>query len=154
MKQFFVLLVIFLVVNFGSLYVGNLLQGAGPFSEWYQGLNIAPWTPPGWVFGAAWSLIMFCFSIYMATLFRQVTISQLAPWFGLQVIFNIAWNPTFFRYHHTIAAMVVLIGLTIVVGVIAWKFSSEMSWKSILLAPYLIWLLIALSLNGYVILNN
>ena len=60
------LLVFFLLVNFGGLAIGNWLMNSGPSSTWYLELNKAPWTPPGWVFGAAWTLIMICFSIYLA----------------------------------------------------------------------------------------
>ena len=58
--------VLFLVLNFGALAIGGILMGASPIeNNWYQGLNQAPWTPPGFVFGIAWTIIMFCFSIYL-----------------------------------------------------------------------------------------
>ena len=55
------LTILFLVINFGGLAVGNWLMGAGPTGDWYTNINKAPWTPPGWVFGASWTLIMICF---------------------------------------------------------------------------------------------
>ena len=44
----------------------------GPQTEWYLNLNKAHWTPPGWVFGAAWTTIMICFSIYLSYLFGNI----------------------------------------------------------------------------------
>jgi benzodiazapine receptor len=61
-------ILLFLVVNFSALAIGGLFTGKGVPSDWYQNLNQAPWTRPGRVFGAAWTLIMICFAVYMAYL--------------------------------------------------------------------------------------
>ena len=50
-------LLFFLLLNFGALALGGFLMGEGPSSAWYSNLNKAPWTPPGWVFGASWTVI-------------------------------------------------------------------------------------------------
>ena len=72
---------IFLIINFGALAVGSWLMDNGPQTEWYINLNQAPWTPPGWVFGVAWSSIMICFAAYMSHLFiilseKKIFLSQ------------------------------------------------------------------------------
>ena len=56
--------IIFLLINFAGLFIGGLFTGEGVPSDWYQNLNKAPWTPPGWVFGFAWTTIMICFSLF------------------------------------------------------------------------------------------
>lgn len=61
-------LIIFLTINFGALAIGDIFTSKGVPSDWYVDLVKAPWTPPGWVFGFAWTTIMICFSIYMAYL--------------------------------------------------------------------------------------
>ena len=62
------IIILFLVLNFGALAIGGVLMGSSPIeNSWYQGLNQAPWTPPGFVFGIAWTIIMLCFSIYLAS---------------------------------------------------------------------------------------
>ena len=53
-------LFVFLLINFGALALGGLFTSDGVISDWYEQLNKAPWTPPGWVFGAAWTTIMVC----------------------------------------------------------------------------------------------
>ena len=58
--------IFFLVLNFSALAIGSWLMNNGPMTNWYVNLNQAPWTPPGWVFGIAWTTIMICFSVYMA----------------------------------------------------------------------------------------
>ena len=70
MKKLLKYVFIFLIINFGALAIGNWLMANGPQTQWYINLNKAPWTPPGWVFGAAWTSIILCFSIYMAYLYK------------------------------------------------------------------------------------
>lgn len=145
---------IFLFLNFGALYLGNLLQGEGPFSDWYRNLNIAPWTPPGWVFGAAWTLIMICFSIYMGQIVEKLDWAKVIPLFSIQFLFNVAWNPLFFRFHLIAPALIILIGLTIVVGIILLRFKKEAGSTTMLLVPYMAWLFVAISLNAYALIMN
>jgi tryptophan-rich sensory protein len=148
-------LILFLVLNFGSIALGSVLAGKGPRSEWYADINKAPWTPPGWVFGASWTLIMICFSIYLAYLWpvvenRKLLIAVLT----LHYILNIAWNPVFFHYHQVLVALFIITGLTLVIGFFMYFYWSQLELKSLLIVPYLVWLLIATSLNAYVLLKN
>ena len=154
MNNFWTRLVIFLIVNFGALYIGNVLQGDGPFSQWYKDLQIAPWTPPGWFFGVAWATIMFCFSIYLALLLTKTEWQKMLPIFLVQFVLNVSWNPMFFRFHQVFPALLVLLLLTVAVFLIAIKFHPLMESKSLLIAPYEIWLLVAMSLNVYVLVYN
>ena len=80
--------ILFLILNFAALAIGGLFTGDGVPSEWYQELNKAPWTPPGWAFGAAWTLIMICFSFYMALLTKGIK-REIVILFALQWILNI-----------------------------------------------------------------
>ena len=148
-------LIIFLILNFASLGLGSYLAGKGPRSEWYAEIIKAPWTPPGWVFGASWTVIMICFSIYLAYLWpsvdnRNLLIGTLIVHYAL----NIAWNPTFFYFQQVLAALFIIVSLTIVVGFFLYYYWPEMGYKSLLLTPYFIWLLIATSLNAYTLIKN
>ena len=149
-------LVIFLLINFAALGIGGLFTSGGVTSVWYQQMNKAPWTPPGWVFGAAWFSIMICFSIYMATLWQEAPQLhfQIAAMFVLQWILNVGWNPVFFKFHQTTFALFIIIALTILVGIFLFHFLSIQKWNSLLLLPYFIWLLIATSLNAYAVVRN
>ena len=64
MKKYITTLIVFLTINFGGLAIGQVWTGDGVTSNWYTSLNQAPWTPPGWVFGLAWTTIAITFSIY------------------------------------------------------------------------------------------
>lgn len=148
-------LIIFLIINFGALAIGGFFTGKGVPSEWYSELNKAPWTPPGWVFGLAWTTIMILFSFYMAYLWPVTeNKSLLLVLFIIQWVLNVSWNPSFFYFHNILAGMIIICCLTALVGSLLFLYSSEMKWKSFLILPYFIWLLIATSLNGYSLFNN
>ncbi len=147
--------IIFLLINFAALGLGGLFTSKGVSSAWYQQINKAPWTPPGWVFGAAWFTIMICFSVYMAALWtKDKNHTILILLFVIQWILNVAWNPLFFYFHLPLVALVTITLLTLLVGFLLFSnltYNGSYSW---LLVPYFVWLLIATSLNGFIVLKN
>jgi translocator protein len=146
---------IFLLINFAALAAGSYFTSAGVSSDWYETLVKAPWTPAGWVFGFAWTSIMVLFSIYMACLWPELESKKsLIALYITQTFLNIAWNPTFFYYHYTFVALFVILGLTFVVGFFLFMYWPELKLKSLLILPYLVWLIIAMSLNAYALINN
>jgi tryptophan-rich sensory protein len=148
-------LIIFLIINFGALAIGSFYTGKGVPSDWYIGLAKAPWTPPGWVFGSAWTVIMICFSIYLSYLWPLIENKNfLITLFIFQLFLNISWNPTFFYYNNVLLGLIIISGLTIIVGAFIFLYWSELKFKTVLILPYFIWLLIATSLNGYIFLKN
>ncbi|GAB1446880.1 tryptophan-rich sensory protein [Flammeovirgaceae bacterium] len=148
-------LIVFLALNFAALAIGGLFTSSGVTSDWYVNILKAPWTPPGWVFGAAWTTIMICFGIYMAYVWPTVeNKSLLIGLYAIQCILNVSWNPTFFYYHNVLAGLFLITGLTVLVGVFLFLYWSELKLLSILIVPYFIWLLIATSLNGYIYIKN
>ena len=147
-------ILIFLIINFGGLFIGGLFTGEGVPSDWYQNLNKAPWTPPGWVFGAAWTTIMICFSVYMAILWKKITLKNLLYLYIAEFILNVIWNPLFFHFKWINVALLSISLLTILIIYMAVSLRVEMRYKTLLIFPYLIWLIIATSLNGYIVLYN
>jgi len=147
-------LVLFLLLNFSALGIGSWLMNNGPSSNWYLTLNKAPWTPQGWVFGVAWSSIMVCFSIYLSYLVNIKDSNTFWLLFIIQFVLNVSWNFIFFNQHAIGFSLVVIILLTILVGYYTFNLLSEMKLKSLLIAPYFLWLLVATSLNAYSYLKN
>jgi len=147
-------LFVFLVLNFGALGIGTLLMNNGPQDSWYAALNKAPWTPPGWFFGVAWTTIMIAFSIYMAYLIQLKSIANIWLLFFVQFILNTSWNYVFFNQHLVLLGLMVVVLLTVVVGYFLLNFRNVMKQKTWLIVPYFIWLIVASSLNAYVYLNN
>ena len=145
---------LFLIINFVGLAIGSWLMNNGPLTEWYTSLNQAPWTPPGIVFGIAWTLIMICFSIYLGQLFIKDYSSKLIIVFLIQYILNVSWNYIFFNQHLVLFGLVTLILLTSLLFYYFFKLSKKTGNYKFLLVPYMIWLCIATSLNLYVLIHN
>lgn len=155
MKTFIIRLFIFLLLNFGALALGGLFTSQGVASSWYQEMNKAPWTPPGWLFGFAWTLIMVCYSLFMASVWNKVgNKRELIGLFSLQWILNVAWNPLFFYLHLTLPALVDITALTILIYWFIVRYAKTMKIGVSALIPYALWLTIATSLNAYIWLFN
>jgi len=148
------LIIFFLIINFGGLSIGSWLMNNGPTAEWYLNLNKAPWTPPGWVFGVAWTTIMICFSFYLGNLFNTIVSAKLKLLYAVQVFLNVIWNYIFFNQHLITTGLIIIILLTLVIYYYFFNYKSVVKNKSYLLLPYMIWLLIATSLNAYILINN
>ena len=148
-----VLFFIFLLANFSAWCVGSLLMGNPSTNEWYNSLDKAPWTPPGWVFGAAWTFIMIMFSFFM--MFWISFSSKKKYVLGLYIvhwILNVIWNPLFFVEHKVVLAGIIILLLTALIAYFTWTGFTSKKWGiGFFVLPYLIWLLIASSLNWYVV---
>ncbi|PNQ72833.1 TspO protein [Hanstruepera neustonica] len=148
-------LILFLIINFGALALGSWLMDNGPQSSWYEELNKAPWTPAGWVFGVAWTVIMICFSIYLAKLFSELDSRFLRSLFIVQFLLNVSWNFIFFNQHCIGLGLLNITLLTLVIFYFFFKFRmDDMKAFKYLLVPYMLWLLIATSLNAYIFIYN
>lgn len=147
--------VIFLILNFAALAIGGLFTGKGVSSDWYALANKAPWTPPGWVFGVAWTSIMITFAVYMALLYDTIRApKQILSLYAIQWVLNTAWNPLFFYFHHALLGLICILLLTVLVSYFLFSYAPQMKYKSLLILPYFIWLLVATSLNTYFVLYN
>ena len=148
-------IIVFLALNFCALALGGLATGSGVVSEWYLNLEKAPWTPPGWAFGAAWTLIMACFSFYMAILWQKFKSKKiLLILYAFQWLLNVSWNPIFFHYQNTMLGLLIIILLTGLIGYFTISYWVKLRYTSVLILPYFLWLIVATSLNGYIVNYN
>ena len=154
MKKLY-LFILFLAINFGALALGNYFMGDAVSGEWYKHLNKAPWTPPGWVFGATWTLIMICFSVYLSYLFSVRNSTFVKTLYSLAVILNVSWNYVFFSQQLTTLGFVNISLLTLLIFYFFITFGDDqLSRIKYLLLPYMIWMCMATSLNGYILFYN
>lgn len=148
-------LILFLALNFGALALGGIFAGQGAVSDWYDGLQKAPWTPPGWVFGFAWTTIMICFSIFMSMAWEKINNKKkFVLLFSIQWILNVGWNPSFFYYHNVLFGIIIICSLTLLIAYLLVDYYKTLGSLTFFLLPYLIWLCIATSLNGYILFMN
>ncbi len=146
---------IFTIINFFGLLIGSTYTRIGAGSIWYQELNKAPWTPPGYLFGFFWLFIMICFAFYMSKLYsdskskKKIFILFIVQWF-----LNFIWNPIFFQYRDIEIGLIVILCLTSIIFFFLYKYYKIVKLWSMFIFPYFFWLLIASSLNLYIYLFN
>jgi tryptophan-rich sensory protein len=152
--KFYKSYLIFIFINFSALGIGSWLMNDGPRTEWYTNLNQAPWSPPGWVFGIAWSSIMLLFSAFMTYLIQVDKSKKVLVLFSVQFVLNVFWNYLFFNQHLIILGLLNIIFLTFLMlyFLIAYKYVLKI--KRFYVLPYCIWLVLATSLNLYIALYN
>lgn len=149
---------VFGALNFTGLAIGGWATGPGVVSDWYVGLAKAPWTPPGWVFGVAWTTVMLAFTWFMTAVWGRLAKGEERPrWTRLFVVawlLNVGWNPLFFVGQQAAWALVEILALYAVIAFMArsaWSGLRTARWG---IVPYLVWLTVAVSLNAYVVVNN
>lgn len=136
-------------LNFAALALGGLFTGPGVQSVWYAGLEQAPWMPPGAVFGVAWTVVMLALTAFMGQTAPRSP-RKLRLWYGIQWVLNVAWNPLFFAAQRPDLALLDLVVLFAAV-LMMWRFCHRGGWW---LIPYVVWLVVATSLNVWVVLFN
>ncbi len=119
---------------------------------WYAGLAKPVFTPPGWVFGAVWTVL---YGMMGAAAFlvwergvrnREVRIGL--ELFVLRLVLNALWTPLFFRMHWVGTALVEIVVLWAVLWVTVRQFWRVRRAAGMLLLPYLGWVGFAIALNG------
>lgn len=148
-------LILFLILNFSAIGLGRFLGGEGPKSEWYLGMNTAPWTPSGLIIGISWTLLLISFSFYLSYLWPVVENKKLL--LGLLIVYyilSLVWNPIFFKYQQVVVGFFLIAALAVVVGFLMFYYWSNVKLKSLLVLPYFLWLIFATSLNAYILIKN
>ena len=144
LKKYPSLLLFLVMVLGGGLLIGYAtLPGA-----WYASLVKPPFNPSNWVFGPAWTLLYVLIAIAgWRTWRREPTGAALKVW-GVQLILNFAWSPTFFGAKMMGPALVVIVCLlaSIVLFIASvWNRDRLSGW---LFAPYAAWVAFATVLNA------
>ena len=126
-------------------------------NQWYKKLKVAPWNPPDYVFGIVWPILYVLMFISASIIYSD---KNCYPYcypltiFFVQLALNLSWTTIFFQLRMINAAFILLLsifGLTLYTSVLFYDINKIASY---LLIPYLLWLCVAISLNGYIILYN
>ncbi|HET8727361.1 MAG TPA: TspO/MBR family protein, partial [Alphaproteobacteria bacterium] len=119
--------------------------------DWYAGLAKPAWTPPDAVFGPVWTVL------YLLMVVAAWLVWRSAGWrrargaltlHAVQLGLNALWSVLFFGLHRTGFALVEILALwaVILATIIAFRrHSPAAAW---LMAPYLLWVSYAVSLNA------
>jgi tryptophan-rich sensory protein len=152
-KSFSVVLWILVCLFLG--FISSMTQNEA-LAEWYPQLTHSPLTPPGWLFPIAWTILYILMGISVGMLYgiRSIYTRILYYLFIIQLVLNILWSIFFFYMRSPIIGFIDIILLDIFVilyfiGAYVIKRAS-----AFIMLPYIIWLLFATYLNGYIVLNN
>jgi tryptophan-rich sensory protein len=73
--------------------------------------------------------------------------------YPLQWLLNISWNPIFFYYKQPILALIAIVLLLILVLYTLFSNRNVLKGRSVLLLPYALWMVVATSLNAYIVIH-
>jgi tryptophan-rich sensory protein len=139
-------LVGWLALCFAASITGVFVSTTG----WYAGLHKPSWNPPGWIFGAAWTLLYVLMAVAAWLVWREGGWKrQRLPLglFLLQWLLNALWTPLFFGLHRSGLAFVEIIFLWLVLAATLRSFWQVRKATGVLLVPYLAWVTFAAMLN-------
>jgi benzodiazapine receptor len=151
----------FLAISFAVAALGGTAT-AGNVSGWYADAAKAPWNPPNWLFGPAWTLLYTLMSVAAWLVWRSgrrgaapsAVVRRALGWYVVQLVLNAVWTPVFFGLYPSLGAPALWIALVIILALDVavlltmlafWRASRTASW---LLVPYWAWVLFATTLNA------
>ncbi len=150
-KKFLSLIIwIVALITIGGI-IGSLTKPE--ISIWYSTLHRALLTPPNYVFPVAWTILYGIIGACGWLIWRPQAFPKrrvIKTLYVAQLILNWSWTPLFFHYHLTGLSLVVLGLMDIFVGTIIWLAYQKVSAVSLLMLPYLFWILFASYLNFYI----
>lgn len=164
-----VLIALLLVVVVALIaFLGSLATMPHTDSGWYEDASKVAWTPPDWLFSPVWTILYLFIAVVGFLLWRagyrgpgkKNEASVPLGIFIVQLVLNGLWTPLFFAAYPAIGEIgwilafidiVALIAAVVILIIVAWRWSRT---ASILLVPYLLWLIYASTLNmGIIVLN-
>lgn len=128
--------------------IGGSLTTIGP---WYRALHKPAWTPPDAAFGAIWTLIFALATVSGVTAWRGARSQSHREWliglFALNGFLNILWSLLFFRLERPEWALIEAAPFWLSIAALIVFISRLSRLGSVLMAPYLVWVSIAIVLN-------
>ncbi|MFC7213438.1 TspO/MBR family protein [Saliphagus sp. GCM10025334] len=132
----------------------NVLGGlpavlGGPDSAWFRSLEKPAYYPPEIAFPVVWTLLFTLMGLALWLVWRSSRDGRRLALglFAVQLAFNVAWTPVFFRLEEVAAALVVIVALWVLLVATIAAFRRVNRRAAALLVPYLAWVTFAALLN-------
>lgn len=124
----------------------------------FMTLNQPPLSPPGWLFGVAWTVLYTLMGISFYLIIQskadEAKINKVLAIYVYQLVVNFLWPTFFFNFGWYLFAFAWLVLLWILVFVMILRFYRVSKPAGLLQIPYLLWLTFAGYLNlGIWLLN-
>ena len=151
MKKFFAYTIpTVLALAIGAL--GAYIQTPA-ITEWYPTLVKSPLTPPAVLFPIAWTILYILMGLSIGTMIAKGDMSLVRLWL-VQLLVNFLWSVAYFALRSPLLGLIVILILDVLVftyTVYAFGQNRTAAWTFV---PYLLWLIFASYLTGYIYLNN
>lgn len=162
-RQIIVAAVILIAVV--AVAAGGSLATMGNVDGWYADAEKVPWNPPNALFGPVWSVLYLMIALSGFVLWRWAA-KDGRRWdpaltvYVVQLALNAAWTPIFFAGYPVIGeaawwiALIVILALIVSVVWYMGLCATRIKTAGWLLAPYLVWIIYASTLNAGVAALN
>ena len=138
-----------------GFFIGKMTQNN--ISKWYNGLIKSPLNPPDFIFPIAWGFLYVILAIVGWYLYKNKNRKNRKLIFNLyiiQIFMNWMWTPLFFKWHMITFSFFWIVGMILLTLGTLLLCIKHFKLISILLSPYLLWLIFASYLNYFLWLNN
>tara|TARA_Y100001936_G_scaffold68327_1_gene67360 strand:+ start:901 stop:1368 length:468 start_codon:yes stop_codon:yes gene_type:complete len=146
-KNKFLSFLIFGFVTFSASFIGSIATITSK-EPWYSTLNKSGLNPPDWVFAPVWTtLYLFMTIAIWSAWHKNYKDLNLIYIYLMHLFFNTTWSIVFFVFHNIFAALVNLIIIISFIIVLMIKYYKISNLSFMLMIPYLLWCIYALTLN-------
>ena len=138
-----------------GFFLGRLTQLS--ISTWYVHLTLSPLTPPNAVFGMVWSVLYFMIACAGWLLWQAElgeALKRIRVLYLIQLALNWSWTPLFFYWHRVGWSLLCIVLLCIVLVDLIVQAWSDHKGAAFLLMPYMVWVMFATYLTGYIFWYN
>jgi tryptophan-rich sensory protein len=141
-----------IVLTFAVGALGSYIQGVA-LNEWYPTLVKSSATPPAIVFPIAWGVLYLLIGISAGVMLAKGDVSVIRLWL-LQLLLNFLWSVCFFALRSPFLGLIVILALDVAVFAYIVYAAGRNVVAAWLFVPYMLWLVFATYLNGYIYINN
>lgn len=137
----------------GGLIIGFLITNSG---QQYGQLIKPSFAPPSWIFRVVWPILYILMGISY-NIYKHKTKSdnlKVNLLYYFQLIINFLWSFIFFRLKLYGISFLLAVFLAVLVGILFYKFFKTDKVSSLLLVPYLLWLIYASVLSYFIWMLN
>lgn len=144
-----------------------ICQSAGIFGSlfsfeavpvWYSSLTKPHFAPPNWIFAPTWIILYFLMGMSLYLVWKNKIKSKNRKiffiMFGIQLLLNAIWSFFFFGLKSPLFGLIDILFLDIFVIITMIYSRSVLKLATILLIPYLAWIIFATIINYKIIILN
>lgn len=137
---------------FGSLFSFEAVP------DWYSTLTKPDFAPPNWIFAPTWIILYFLMGMSLYLVWKNKIKSKERKnffiMFGIQLFLNAIWSFFFFGLKSPLFGLIDILFLDIFVIITMIYSRSVLKLATILLIPYLGWIIFATIINYKIVILN